>query len=156
MPLPDLSRWHCAYECLSHLFRNHAPKSIAKVLVQTDEASYYAWTLSALAPWELVDELEHTGKGKPRPSFIVLAGREGIRAPNKLCDIVAAAHRNRAEILALKTAVAQKDSYINERDRFGMAIRQWDTRGGHWRLQVLFSLLVEVMQRWEVNTKSSS
>ncbi|KAI1369314.1 hypothetical protein F5Y08DRAFT_334725 [Xylaria arbuscula] len=156
MPLPDLSRWHCAYECLGHLFRNHAPKSISNILVQTDEASYYAWTLSALAPWQLIDEPEHTGKGKPPPAFITLAAREGIKAPNKLCDIVTAAHRNRADILALKIAVVNKDSCINERDRFGMAIRQWDARGGHWRLQVLFSLLVEAMQHWGVNAKNTA
>ncbi|KAI8949654.1 hypothetical protein F4801DRAFT_590930 [Xylaria longipes] len=154
MPLPDLSRWRSAYECLNHL-RNQASNSTFNDLVQTDEASYYAWTLSALAPWVHVDEPIHTGKGKPPPPYICLAGREGIKATNKLCDLITAAHRNRADILALKTAVVQKAAYINERDRFGMAIRRWDAKGGYWRLQVLFSLLVEAMQHWEVGNTSS-
>ncbi|KAK5624514.1 hypothetical protein RRF57_000230 [Xylaria bambusicola] len=155
MPLPDLSRWHNVYECLSYLFSSQTHGSISRVLVPTKEVSYYAWTLSALAPWELADEPEHKGKGKPPPPLITLAAREGIKAPNKLCDVVTAAHRNKADIFALKTAVVQKESYINERDRFGMAIRHWDARGSHWQLQVLFSLLVEAMQRWEVTSTSS-
>jgi hypothetical protein len=28
-----------------------------------------------------------------------------------------------------------------------MAIRDWDARGGHWRLQVLFAILVDVAER---------
>ncbi|KAI3323554.1 hypothetical protein HD806DRAFT_522701 [Xylariaceae sp. AK1471] len=156
MPSPDLSRWHCAYECLDYLFRNQTPGSIYSILVRTDEASYYAWTLSALSPWEYVDEPLHVGKGRPPPHLAALAGREGIKAPNKLCELITAAHRNRADILALKTAVVQKAAHITERDRFGMAIRQWDAKGGYWRLQVLFTLLVEAMQRWSVEATGSA
>ncbi|KAI0442128.1 hypothetical protein F4803DRAFT_562568 [Xylaria telfairii] len=155
MPLPDLSLWRSAYECLDYL-RSQVSSSIFNVLVQTDEASYYAWTLSALAPWVHVGEPILTAKGKPLPPYITLAGREGIKAPNKLCDLISAAHRNRADILALKAAVVQKAAYINERDRFGMAIRLWDAKGGYWRLQVLFSLFVEGMQRWELGNPSSA
>jgi hypothetical protein len=72
-----------------------------------------------------------------------------------LCELITAAHRNRADIIALKTAVVQKATYITERDRFGMAIRQWDAKGGYWRLQVLFTLLVEAMQRWSVEATGS-
>ncbi|KAI0817774.1 hypothetical protein GGR55DRAFT_685304 [Xylaria sp. FL0064] len=156
MPSPDLSRWNSAYECLSYLSKNQVSEAIANVLIQTDEASYYAWTLSALVPWHVIDEPIHAGNGKPPPPLITLAGREGIKAPNKLCELITAAHRNRADILALKTAVVEKRSHIDERDRFGMAIRRWDAKGGYWRLQVLFGLLVEAMQRWEVQTMSST
>ncbi|KAJ8130569.1 hypothetical protein O1611_g3059 [Lasiodiplodia mahajangana] len=154
MPSPDLSRWHSAYECLGHILRTQEQGSIASVLIQADEAPYYAWTLSALTPWEYVDEPVHTGKGRAPPPFITFAAREGIKAPNKLCDLITAAHKNRADILALKTAVVQKAAYINERDRLGMAIRHWDAKGGYWRLQVLFCLLVEAMQRWGVGAKN--
>ncbi|KAJ2973552.1 hypothetical protein NUW58_g8909 [Xylaria curta] len=156
MPLPDLSLWCHAYECLGHLAKNQSSSSIYNVLVQTEEAAYYAWTLSALAPWVDLGEPAHTGKGRPPPPFITLAGREGIKAPNKLCDLVSAAYRNRADISALKTAVIQKAAYINERDRFGMAIRHWDAKGGYWRLQVLFNLLADAIQRWELGTTNST
>ncbi|KAI8632430.1 hypothetical protein F5Y19DRAFT_363903 [Xylariaceae sp. FL1651] len=156
MPIPDISCWNLAYECLNYLSENKTPRSIYDVLVRTDETSYYAWALAALAPWEYVDESVHTGKGKPPPPLVTLAGREGVKAPNKLCDLITAAHNNRAEIMSLKTAVVQKSPYISERDRFGMAIRHWDARGGYWRLQVLFSLLVEAMQRWSADTIKSA
>ncbi|KAI0466437.1 hypothetical protein F4859DRAFT_519090 [Xylaria cf. heliscus] len=155
IPVPDLSRWRNAYECLDYL-KTQTPSSIFNVLVQTDEDSYYAWTLSALAPWQYVDEPTFTGKGRQPPSYVTLAGREGIKAPNKLCRLISAAHSNRADILALRTAVVQKAACINERDRFGMAIRHWDANGGYWRLQVLFSLLTEAVERWESGNTSST
>ncbi len=36
---------------------------------------------------------------------------------------------------------------MNERGHFGMTIRDWDARGGNWRLQVLFAILVDVADR---------
>jgi hypothetical protein len=36
---------------------------------------------------------------------------------------------------------------MNERDLFGIAIRDWHAQGNHWRLQVLYALLVEVMEK---------
>lgn len=155
-PLPDLSHWHGAYECLQHISKDQASSSILPVLVRTDEDSYYAWTFSALAPWEYVDEPAFTGKGKVPQCIVSRAAREGIKAGNKLCDLVIGAHKNRPDILALKTTVVQKTAQANERDRFGMAIRNWDSKGGYWRLQVLFCLLVEAMQRWQPGVTNSS
>ena len=49
-------------------------------------------------------------------------------------------------IMSLKQAVCEQAPWKDERDRFGMAIRQWEARGGQWKLQVLSALLVERMQ----------
>ena len=38
-------------------------------------------------------------------------------------------------------------TFIHERDTVGMSIRKWDADGGNWRIQSLFALLVEVMDR---------
>ncbi|KAI1176700.1 hypothetical protein F4777DRAFT_587777 [Nemania sp. FL0916] len=154
--LPAMSQWPGAYECLEHLLQHRKLGSISDILIQTDEAPHYAWVLAALTPWEGVDKSVYNSKGKPPPLLITLAAREGIKAPNKLCDLITAAHNNRADIMSLKTAVVQKTGYINERDRFGMAIRHWDAKGGYWRLQVLFSLLVEAVHRWKVGSAISS
>ncbi|KAI0203871.1 hypothetical protein F4808DRAFT_457576 [Astrocystis sublimbata] len=157
MPVPDLSRWRNAYECLNYIMKNQLLTSLFDVSAQTKEPSYYAWTLSALVPWTQLDELVQNGKDKRPLPYITLAVREGLRPTNKLCDLVTAAHRNRTEVLSLKTAVVKKAAHIHERDTFGMAIRHWDAKGGHWRLQVLFSLLVESMQRWDLeDTKSAN
>ncbi|KAI1336069.1 hypothetical protein F5Y15DRAFT_395915 [Xylariaceae sp. FL0016] len=150
MPKPDISNWPLVYMCLDWLRINRTPGSIFDVLVRTDEASYYAYVLAALAPWASVEEPLHSGTGKPPPPMVTLAGREGIKAPNKLCDLTTASQRHREEIMSLKNAVVEKAPFINERDRFGMAIRHWEARGGNWKLQVLSALLVESMQRWNL------
>ncbi|KAI1409065.1 hypothetical protein F5Y13DRAFT_182299 [Hypoxylon sp. FL1857] len=147
IPTPDISNWKLAYGLLDSLRQNKTPGSIYDVLVRSDEADYYAWVLAAICPWENVkSEPRRTGKGKPSPPFGALAAREGIKATNKLCDLATAAHNNRAEIMSLVTAVLDNAPFIAERDRFGMAIRHWDSRAGHWRLQVLYALLVEAME----------
>ncbi|KAI0854190.1 hypothetical protein F5Y00DRAFT_2544 [Daldinia vernicosa] len=145
IPTPDISNWKSVYECLDSLRRNKTPGSIYDVLVRSDEAAYYAWVLAAICPWENVEPPKHSGKGKAPPPLGTLAAREGIKAPNKLCDLATAAHNNRTEIMSLVTAVSDKAPFIAERDRFGMAIRHWDSKAGHWRLQVLYAFLVEVM-----------
>ncbi|KAI0380444.1 hypothetical protein F5Y04DRAFT_271435 [Hypomontagnella monticulosa] len=155
IPTPDISNWRLAYNCLDSLRQNKTPGSIYDVLVRTDEAAYYAWVLVAVCPWENVEDPPHTGKGKPSPPFGTLAAREGIKANNKLCDLVTAAHTNRAEIMSLVTAVSENAPLTAERDRFGMAIRRWDSRGGHWRLQVLYALLAEAMTALAAGTEGS-
>lgn len=127
------------------------PGSIYDVLVRSDEAAYFAWALSAIAPFGPVDQPPHTGKGRPPPPYGTLAVREGIKAPNKLSDVCTAAYNHREEIASLKKTVLNKTLVLKtpldmeDRDKIGMAIRRWEARGGHWRLQVLYALLVEAM-----------
>ncbi|CAK7198168.1 CCA tRNA nucleotidyltransferase, mitochondrial [Sporothrix eucalyptigena] len=162
-PLPSLAGWASTYQCLHVLAETKTPGSLYDILVRTEEAQYFAWVLAAIVPWAQVAPppppppppapAKGKGKGnagnvpsKPPPAPVVLALREGIRAPNKLCDVVAGAYKHRDEILDLKLAVLdKKEPDIHERDRFGMAIRSWEARGSNWRLQVLFALLFEVM-----------
>ncbi|KAH8681611.1 hypothetical protein BX600DRAFT_505275 [Xylariales sp. PMI_506] len=149
VPQPDTTALRAAYECLDHLRETKTPGSIYDVLVRTDEAAYFSWVLAAVSPWEYVEQAAHIGQGKPPPPLTTLAAREGIKAPNKLCDVITGAHKHRHEILELKSLVCQKAPGWLERDRFGMAIRRWDTRGGHWRLQVLSALLVESLHSFD-------
>jgi len=148
---PDISRWSTVYNLFAKLAERKTPGSIYDVLVRHDEAVYYAWTLTALVPWEplsaAASSRPRTGPGKAPPPPVTLAAREGIKTPTKFCDLVTAAHNNREEIISLKNdVVAGKQPRISERDTFGMAIRRWDARGGHWRLQVLYAMLVEAME----------
>ncbi|KAI1089094.1 hypothetical protein F5B19DRAFT_485481 [Rostrohypoxylon terebratum] len=146
VPTPDISNWKLAYELFDSLRLNKTPGSIYDVLVRSDEADYYAWVLAAVCPWEKVEDPPYNGKGKPPHPFVTLAVREGLRASHKLGELSTAAHNNRAEIMSLVTAVLDKGPSITERDTFGMAIRNWDAKGGHWRIQVLYALLVEAME----------
>ncbi len=146
MPKPDISNWKAAYECFDMLASTQTPGSLYDQLVRGDEARYFAWTTAALTPWGQVADAAPSKPGKPTTPMVYLAAREGFKAPNKLSELLAAAHRHRPAILALKTIVDTKGEGLTERDRFGMAIREWDPKGG-WRLQVLSALLLDVMQR---------
>ncbi|KAK3688469.1 hypothetical protein B0T22DRAFT_498578 [Podospora appendiculata] len=147
MPQPDLSNWSAAYKCLDLLAKNKTPGSIYESLVTTEEARYFAWSLAALTPWEQLPDHPPIKSTKPALPLATQAAREGFKATNKLTEVVTAAHRHRRAILELKDIVCTKQASMRERDRFGMAIREWDARGGHWRLQVLFSILVDVEER---------
>ncbi|KAI0173333.1 hypothetical protein GGR52DRAFT_381683 [Hypoxylon sp. FL1284] len=142
-PTPNISLWPATLAFLEALRRNKTPGSIYDVLVRSDEAAYYAWVLAALCPWETVDDPPHRGKGKAPPPYGTLAVREGLKANNKISDLATASHTHRREITDLMTKVASHDPIIKERDKFGMAIRRWDSKAGHWRLQVLFAMLAE-------------
>ncbi|EMR63769.1 putative trna nucleotidyltransferase protein [Eutypa lata UCREL1] len=150
-PSPDISNWILAYNFVDILRMTKTPGSIYDVLVRSDEAAYFAWALSAIAPFGPVDQPPHTGKGRPPPPYGTLAVREGIKAPNKLSDVCTAAYNHREEIASLKKTVLNKTLVLKtpldmeDRDKIGMAIRRWEARGGHWRLQVLYALLVEAM-----------
>ncbi|KAK3944819.1 mitochondrial CCA tRNA nucleotidyltransferase [Diplogelasinospora grovesii] len=147
MVKPDLTNWHTVYNTLDKLKENKTPGSIYEVLVTSEEAGFFAWNLAALCPWEQLPEEKPVKAGKHPLPLASQAAREGFRAPNKLCDVVTAAHRHRQNILELKEIVCNKEESRNERDRFGMAIREWDARGGQWRLQVLYAVLVDLLLR---------
>lgn len=144
--MPNLTNWSTVYRCLDALLRRQETGSIADLLVQSEDATYIAWNLAALCPWMVVDHPPDPKRKLNYPPPVALMAREGFKAPNKLSDVIAASHRHRREILDLKQAVCEKRPIINERDRFGMAIRRWDAQGGSWRLQVLNALLVEAME----------
>jgi len=83
------------------------------------------------------------------PHIAVNAAREGIKAPNKISDVLNAAIRDTNEILSLKNGYAssQRTGASSEtadcaaRDTLGMAIRRW---GSAWRSQAVFALMLEV------------
>ncbi|KAF5979990.1 CCA tRNA nucleotidyltransferase mitochondrial [Fusarium coicis] len=146
LPVPDISRWAVAYTCLDELLKDRDSTSIAGRLITSTDATYSAWNLAALSPWMTVEEPPHPCRKANALPLVAIVSREGFKAPNRLSSVVAASHRNRDEILKLKRAVCNGESYIQERDRFGMAIRKWDTPAGTWRLQVLNALLVEALE----------
>jgi len=76
--------------------------------------------------------------------------REGIKATNKVCEIVTSSVRNLNEITRLVDGVdtqkrrAQKipgSEDLTARDTLGMAVRRW---GPTWRSQTMYALLVEL------------
>ncbi|GKT45497.1 CCA tRNA nucleotidyltransferase, mitochondrial [Colletotrichum spaethianum] len=146
-PPPDLSKWQLVYDLFDSLVCNKALGSIYDVLVKSDEAAYYAWNLAAVIPYSHVEREMPLPKSRATLPLTTLVAREGIKAPNKLCDVITAAYRHRPDIVALKQAVCANESAATERDTVGMAIRKWDGQGSHWRVQVLYALLVEALDK---------
>lgn len=146
-PEPSISRWKYAYDCLDILSSNESPGSIYKLLIRSKDAAKVAWILAALTPWAEVAQpsrCKHAGK-VPLP-FATSVAREGIKLNNKICDIVTGAFRNFEEISSFKSAVVNNEPWTKERDKLGMAIRRWDSSGGHWELQAMLAILVEAMR----------
>lgn len=146
-PRPDLSKWQLVYDLLDGLIRDRAPGSIYDILVKSDEAAYFAWNLAAISPYAHVEKEISQSKARVTLPLTTLVAREGIKAPNRLCDVITAAHRHRHDIAALKQGICAKGPVATERDKVGMAVRKWDNQGGYWRVQVLYALLVEASEK---------
>ncbi|KIL86884.1 cca trna mitochondrial [Fusarium avenaceum] len=146
LPVPDVSRLSVTYTCLDELLKDQSSTSVASRLITSGDAPYLAWNLAALSPWMMVEDPPNPRKKPSSPPLVATISREGFKAPNKLSDIVSAAHRHREEIMELKNAVCAGKPIVQERDRFGMAIRKWDSPAGTWRLQILNALLVEALE----------
>lgn len=144
MPTPDTTNWAAVYTCLDSLAADNTPDSIFARLVANDEEKYAAWVFAAVVPWEqLPDDPPKRGKlALPLPTLVA---REGFKAPNKVSDIITAAHRHRLEMVGLKNVVCTAEA--RQRDFFGMAIVEWDSKGGHWRLQLLYAILADIQLR---------
>ncbi|KAF2482960.1 hypothetical protein BDY17DRAFT_138728 [Neohortaea acidophila] len=126
-------------------------QSLEEILVRDDEERYLAWQLAALVPYRDAPQGEPLEAGRRAPPPIASSvAREGIKATNKVCDVVTAAVRNQSEISRLVDQLSQQkrrpDKKVegedaSARDVLGMAVRRW---GASWRSQAMYSLLVEV------------
>lgn len=147
-PAPTTTNWAIVYTCLNELKSNETPGSIYQSLVRSYDAKYLSWVLAAITPWSQMP-LPQPAKpgGKLPPPLGTTVVREGLKCETKLCNVVTGAFRHHEEITALKDAIVEKKEYTSKRDTVGMTIRRWDAQGGHWRLQALFALLVEVLKR---------
>ncbi|KAJ4419009.1 CCA tRNA nucleotidyltransferase, mitochondrial [Gnomoniopsis sp. IMI 355080] len=144
MPTPDLAGWKTTCQFMHDL----GAHGLYNELVTSDEEKYLAWVLVCVVPFARapgqVSRSENLKKNRP---LATQAAREGIKAPNKVSDLVTASWLHLEEIAEMKNLVCSENERMNERDYFGMAIRRWDAQGKHWRLQVLFAMLDDVMTK---------
>lgn len=152
-PQPSLEGWSAAYEFLHDLPSNI--DSVYDVLVTSDEARYYAWVLACVAPFARLPG-SISANPKKKPPVATVAAREGIKAPGKLSDLITAAVCHREEICELKSKICGGNASEVGRDTLGMAIRGWEAKGTHWRLQVLFAILYDVMVQATASTELSA
>lgn len=153
MPNPDLTGWNDTYEFLFDLDAH----SLYRMLITSDEEKYLAWVLACVVPFARVaGQVSRTGNLKKNRPLATQAAREGIKAPNRVSELVTAAWLHLEEISELKKLVCSQNERMNERDYFGMAIRRWDAQGKHWRLQILFAMLDDVMTKGKEGPQTPS
>ena len=146
---PDTAHWRSVIDFLRDAMDNSTPA--ANILIKDDEDRFLAWQLAALIPYRDAPQPEPSEPGKkPPPPIAAQVAREGIKATNKVCEVVSLAVRNQSEISGLVDMLnVQKrrpDKKVEgedatARDVLGMAIRRW---GASWRSQVVYSILVEI------------
>lgn len=151
-PKPDISAWKAAYGFLdAGNLQAEFAVSIYSRLVRNEEDAYIAWTFAAMIPWDGVKNPNLTRETQRLQNMplIARAAREGIKATNKVCTAISAAHAYRNEVIELKRLACSEDEARGRRDVFGMAICRWDNKTGNWRLPVLYAILAEAMKKLE-------
>lgn len=150
---PETAYFQSAYNFVQSLV-TRSDDTLSKIsdnLLRNDDEKYLAWVCSTVMPWVDAPTIPHP-KPAQRPLFAsYLVAREGFKAPNKVCDVIAASLGNSEEIrnhvsqcakgLRRPDAVDPSNDFT-ARDTLGMAIRRW---GPTWRTQVLFNMVYEVV-----------
>lgn len=150
---PDVALFQSSYTFVESFMTDNSdiPEAIKENLLRDADEKYLAWICATVMPWADASTVPHP-KPLQRPFFAAyLVAREGFKAPNKVCDVIALSLSNSEEI---RTTIAQcakglrRPDTINPtddptaRDTLGMAIRRW---GSTWRTQVFFNLVQEAV-----------
>ncbi|EMD86271.1 hypothetical protein COCC4DRAFT_135187 [Bipolaris maydis ATCC 48331] len=150
---PETAYFKLAYEVVESVVTKSGdvPTVFPDTLLRNEDDKYLAWVCATMMPWADAPTVPHQ-KPLQRPYFVAyLVAREGFKAPNKVCDVIASSLSNGEEIRNLIAQCAKglrRPDTINStsdptaRDTLGMAIRRW---GSTWRTQVLFNLVYEVV-----------
>ncbi|KAB2110373.1 hypothetical protein AG0111_0g496 [Alternaria gaisen] len=150
---PETAYFKPAYDFAESAVMKDAslPSAISETLLRNEEEKYLAWICATMMPWVDAPTIPHQ-KPLQRPYFAAyLVAREGFKAPNKICDVIASSLSNSEEIRSVVAQCAKglrRPDTINPtndataRDTLGMAIRRW---GSTWRTQVFFNLVYEIV-----------
>jgi tRNA nucleotidyltransferase (CCA-adding enzyme) len=150
---PDTDLFKPAYHFVESVVEGTSdiPAIISTTLLRDADEKYLAWICATVMPWADAPTVPHH-KPTQRPFFTgYLVAREGFKAPNKVCDVIAASLGHGDEIRNMVSQCARglrRPDTVNPtndatgRDVLGMALRRW---GSTWRTQVLFNLVYEVV-----------
>ncbi|RKF82294.1 CCA tRNA nucleotidyltransferase, mitochondrial [Golovinomyces cichoracearum] len=138
-PTLNIMNWRYAYHCAHELISN---SFLSKALIQSESET--VWLLAAYAPWSRVKQQA----GLSNKSSLALgaeAARLALKVENKKMNLISGCIKNYDEIITLKESILRGDEMVRQRDTVGSLIRNWDSSGGNWRLQVVFAILAEAM-----------
>ena len=155
-----IANWSKAYDTLSDLLtatqaKDHSRLStlrqFRRLLIRNSDDEFLAWTLACFVP--LARESSQFSTTKKPLAAAAAAAREGLKADNQICKIVADACKHLPAIIDMKNNVISEASHAKSaivsgqtgvgRDNLGLSIREW---GGYWRTSVMFALLTEISE----------
>jgi hypothetical protein len=147
----DTSSWALAYNALEELLHSRdVSKPAARVrdlLVHDSSETYYAWIITAFAPWSAVpDRIQKGPKAKPLPPRAAEIARDSLRSDNKTITLLRDAARSWRSIVDIKSSLLENrmsGTAAEIRQQIGLHIRQWNK---DWRLCCLLSILQEISQ----------
>lgn len=146
----DTTNWHRAYDHLRDLTKAGSGGSslpspletIQSILLRNADDKYHAWILTCFVPWAREPPKSDPRSPKRLVNAATLAAREGIKAENKIRDLVDDAVSHLSDIIEKKDA-KQGPNVDTYRETQGLAIRRW---GSNWRSSVIYALLTEVAE----------
>lgn len=130
---PWPSDWPRAYRCFAALQEDTT--ALGRELAQSDEKEYL---------WLMVAYSAVAGLRQSKRQEAVRAMTEALKATNKASRLVSDSLKNMDDIVTKVNTVADGSTPNPSRSAMGMAIRSW---GVTWKLQVLYSLLADVVYK---------
>jgi len=124
-----------------------AVERVRNILIRDKSETYYAWVITAFAPWSSVPTRIPSGKkAKPLPPRTSEVARDSLRSDNKTLNFLRDSSNNWKNIIDVKSLLLEErlgGTAAEIRQQVGLHVRSW---GKEWRLQFVLSILQEVMQ----------
>ncbi|PGH02452.1 hypothetical protein GX51_04620 [Blastomyces parvus] len=156
----DISSWERGYNALTLLLSESIGNTtesqktreyVRDTLIRDENERYFAWFLTALAPWANVPDPAPPKPSKPIVPRATTVARDSLRADNKTASIISAASKNYHTIWDIKSSFLKNeiaDTASETRVKMGQFIR---TLSHNWRLCFVLAMLLEVMRGQEVD-----
>ncbi|KAF1966068.1 poly A polymerase C-terminal region-like protein [Bimuria novae-zelandiae CBS 107.79] len=151
---PDIAYYRKGYQFMTSWLgekedskRRIIPEILLPASGTESEEKYLAWVCAAVIPWADAPKISPPKKSRAPLHAAFLVTQEGLKAPNRVCDVIAASSDHYESISQLvaecqKRLAKEDPKSPAQREKIGMALRKW---GRTWRLQVFFSMLHEIV-----------
>lgn len=123
------------------------PQTLLNTRDAESEEEYLAWICTAVLPWADAPKVPPPKKNRQPLHAASLVAQEGLKAPNRVSDVLTASLSNYEAITQLvgecQKRISKEDPLSPaQREKIGMALRSW---GRTWKSQVFFALLHEIV-----------
>ncbi|EAW14519.1 tRNA adenylyltransferase [Aspergillus clavatus NRRL 1] len=152
----DTSSWSLAYNALETLLHHDEAlkptlEKVRNFLIRDAQETYYAWIITALAPWSSVAGRVAKGpKAKPLPPRSVEVARDSLRSDNKTLSVLGDAATNWNSIIDVKSSLLEgriEGTDAEVRQQIALHMRSWKK---DWRLCMVLAILQEIMKGREI------